>query len=78
MKSKKSTNTGQSPSRPPPGTTSGDQQEGALREFARVLDQLLGQRWLRQKADRGDTSEASLATRKRPTASLGKLDGESE
>ena len=78
MKGKKSTNTGQGSSRPPPGTTSGDQQERALREFARVLGQLIGQRWLRQQADRSDTSEASPATRKRPTASLGKLDGESE
>ena len=78
MKSKKSTNTGQGPSRPPPVTTSGDQQERALREFARVLGQLVGQRWLRQQADRGDTSGALLATRKRRTASLGKLDGESE
>ncbi len=78
MKGKKSTNTGQGSSRPPPGTTSGDQQERALREFARVLGQLIGQRWLRQQAERGDTSEASPATRKRRTASLGKLDGESE
>lgn len=78
MKGKKSTNTGQSPSRPPPGTTSGDQQERPLRDFARVLGQFVGQRWLRQQADRGDAAEASLATRKRRTASLGKLDGESE
>ena len=78
MKGKKSTNTGQGPSRPPSVTTSGDQQERALREFARVLGQLVGQRWLRQQADRGDISEASLAERTRPTASLGKLDGESE
>lgn len=78
MKDKKSTNTGQGPSRPPPVTASGEQQERALREFARVLGQLIGQRWLRQQADRGDTSEASPAKRKRPTTSLGKLDGESE
>ena len=78
MKGKTSTNTGQGTSRPPPVTTSGDQQEQALREFARVLGQLVGQRWLHQQADRGDTSEVSPAKRKRPTASLGKLDGESE
>ena len=78
MKGKKSTNTGQGSRRPPLVATSGDQQERALREFARVLGQLIGQRWLRQQAERGDTSEASPATRKRPTASLGNLDGESE
>lgn len=78
MKDKKSTNTGQSTGRPPPVTTSGDQQDRALREFARVLGQLVGQRWLRQQAERGDTSDASPPKRKRPTASLGKLDGESE
>lgn len=78
MKGKKSTNTSQGTSRPPPVTTSGDQQERALRDFARVLGQLVGQRWLRQQANRGDTSEASPAKRKRPTTSLGKLDGESD
>ena len=78
MKGKKSTNTGQSSSRPPTITASGDQQERALREFARVLGQLVGQRWLRQQAERGDASEASPAKRKRLTASLDKLDGESE
>lgn len=78
MKGKKSTNTGHLTSRPPPVTTSGDQQAKALREFARMLGQLVGQRWLRQQADRGDTAEASPVKRKRRTASLGKLDGESE
>ena len=78
MKGKKSTNTGQGSSRPPPVMTSGDQQERSLREFARVLGRLVGQRWLRQQAECGDTSEASPVKRKRPTASLGKLDGESE
>ena len=78
MKGKKSTSTGQGSSRPLPVTTSGDQKERSLREFARVVGQLVGQRWLRQQADRGDTSEASPAKKKRPTASLGKLDGESE
>jgi|GEM_PF-3941533 len=78
MKGEKSTNTGKSSGRPPPGTTSGDQQARALRDFARVLGQLLGQRWLGQQAERGDTAEASPATRKRRTASLGKLDGESQ
>lgn len=78
MKGKKSTNTDQGQSRPPPVTISGGQQERALRGFAQVLGQLVGQRWLRQQAERGDTPEASPAKRKRPTASLGKLDGESE
>ena len=78
MKGKKSTSTGQGSSRPPPVTTSGDQQERALREFARVLGQLVGQRWLSQQANCGDRSEVSPAKRKRPTASLGKLDGETE
>ena len=78
MNGKKSTNTGQGSSRAPPVMMGGGQQERALQEVARVLGQLVGQRWLRQQADRGDTSEESPAKRKRPTASLGKLDGESE
>lgn len=64
--------------RSPPVGEDPKSQERSLREFARVLGQLVGQRWLHQQADRGDTPEASPAKRKRPTASLGKLDGESE
>ena len=64
--------------RSPPVGDDQESQERSLLEFTRALGQLVGQRWLRQQADHGDTSEASPAKRKRPTASLGKLDGESE
>ena len=63
-------------SRSPPVVKSGEQQEGALQEFSRVLGRLLGQRWLRQQAGLGDVAEASPAKRALHTTALGKRDGE--
>ena len=77
MEDHESTSLGRVASRSPPVVKCSEQQAGALQEFSRVLGRLLGQRWLRQQAARGDVAEASPAKRTRHTTTLGKRDGES-
>ena len=78
MKDKKRTSPDRVANRSPPSIKSGEQQIGELQEFAHVLGRLLGQRWLRQQADREDTMGSSPAKEKCPTEFRGTLDGESE